>query len=238
VSLPVVPGASVPAVALVDLVGPAATAAARLAGPLRDLAATVPALTLAVTGPDVGLLVGSVTDVSGPSILDFGLSELVETATGPLGLGLIFVYSFLLAFALPGVSEIVLAAPLDLGLTYLERMTVIILVASVGKVAGSMLAFHIGQEAKDSDPVTRWLRRSRFDVVEWSERGVVRVARRYGYVGLALFLSVPGLPDTVSIYAFTVIERDYPRFALATFVGSANRLIFTLVGVEAILAVV
>jgi membrane protein YqaA with SNARE-associated domain len=177
----------------------------------------------------------------GPAIaefgIDLGLSGLVETATGPAGVGLIFVYSFLIAFALPGVSEIVLAAPLDLGLTYVERMTLIILVSSVGKAAGSVLAFHLGQEAKQSDPVTRWLRNSRFDVLEWSERRMVRIARKYGYVGLAAFLSVPGLPDTLSIYAFAVIETDYPRFTLATFVGSVNRLVLTLLGVEALLAI-
>jgi uncharacterized membrane protein YdjX (TVP38/TMEM64 family) len=51
-------------------------------------------------------------------------------------------------------------------------------------------------------------------------------------------LSIPGLPDTLSIYAFSVIESDYPPFAVATFVGSANRLIVTLLGAEAVLAVV
>ena len=171
-----------------------------------------------------------------PAVGSFGLSGLVETAKGPVGLLLIFVYSFLIAFALPGVSEIVLAAPLDLGLSQNLRFTVIILVSSVGKAAGSVLAFHVGQEAKQSGPVERWIRRSRFDVLEWSERSVVRLGRRYGYLGLAGFLSVPGLPDTLSIYAFAVIEADYVKFSVATFVGSVNRLVITLLGVELFLS--
>lgn len=164
------------------------------------------------------------------------LSSLVETATGPMGLVAIFVYSFLIAFALPGVSEIVLAAPLDLGLGRTGRLAVIILVSGVGKAAGSVFAFHIGQEAKESGPVTRVLRRSRFDVVEWSEKKVVVLAQKYGYGGLALALCVPTFPDTLSIYAFSVLEEDYYRFAFATFVGSVGRLLVTLGGVAVITA--
>jgi membrane protein YqaA with SNARE-associated domain len=167
-----------------------------------------------------------------------GLADLVETATGPIGVAIVFVYSFLIAFALPGVSEIVLFAPLDLGLSRAGRLTLIILVSSIGKAAGSVLAFHLGQEAKQSDPVTRWLRNSRFDVVGWSERRLVRIAKQYGYLGLTAVLSIPGLPDTLSIYAFSVIETNYPRFTIATFVGSVNRLVITLAAIEGVLFLV
>lgn len=160
---------------------------------------------------------------------DGGLfSSFVTTATGWGGLLVIFVYSFLIAFALPGVSEVVLFAPLELGIGYWGRMAIITFVSGVGKAAGSVFAFHLGQEAKESGPVTRALRRSPIDVVEWSEKKVVVLARRFGYAGLALALCVPGFPDTLSIYAFSVLEKDYLKFALATFVGSAGRLIFTL----------
>ena len=62
----------------------------------------------------------------------------------------------------------------------------------------------------------------------WSERKTVRLAQEYGYVGLAMALCVPGFPDTLSIYAFTVLEEDHVLFGLATFVGSVGRLIVTL----------
>jgi membrane protein YqaA with SNARE-associated domain len=152
----------------------------------------------------------------------------VRTATGPAGLGIIAVYSFLIAFVLPLPSEVVLAAPLDLGLPYWGTLGVIVLVSGLGKAAGSVFAFHIGQEVKDSGPVIRFLRRSRFDVVEWSESKTVEIAQKWGYVGLALALCVPGFPDTISIYAFTVLEEDYYKFALATFAGSVGRLLVTI----------
>lgn len=166
------------------------------------------------------------------------LSKFVTSATGWGGLVVIFVYSFLIAFALPGVSEVVLAAPLELGLGYWERMTVITLVSGAGKAFGSVFAFHLGQEAKESGPVTRALRRSPIDVVEWSEKKVVVLAQKYGYAGLALALCVPFFPDTLSIYAFAVLEEDYLKFAAATFFGSIGRLVVTLGLINGVLFIV
>ena len=158
------------------------------------------------------------------------LEESVRRARGPLGLGIIGVYSFLIAFVLPLPSEVVLlpAGQMQLGLPSELTLVVIMLVSGLGKAAGSVFAFHIGQEAKEYGPLTRRIKRSRFDIIEWSERKTVQIARRFGYVGLALALSVPGFPDTISIYAFTILEEDYIKFALATFAGSVGRLLVTL----------
>jgi membrane protein YqaA with SNARE-associated domain len=162
------------------------------------------------------------------SALGGGLGALVESATGWVGMGVVFVYSFLIAFVLPGPSEVVLLAPIDLAGSPAVNLLGIMLVSATGKAAGSVLAFHIGQEAKRAGPITRWLRRSRFDVLEWSERRSVQLARRFGYGGLAIALSVPFFPDTISIYAFAILERDYVRFAVATFLGSLGRLAVTV----------
>jgi membrane protein YqaA with SNARE-associated domain len=181
----------------------------------------------------------SLLDLVAVGGVDFAwLESLVEHATGWGGLVIIWIYSFLIAFALPGVSEVVLAAPLNLGLGGAATTGLIILVSAFGKAAGSVFAFHIGQEAKDSGRLVGYLRRSRFDIIEWSERQTVKVAQKWGYAGLALALCVPGFPDTLSIYAFSVLEEDYVKFALATFIGSAGRLILWLVGAEAVLSLV
>jgi membrane protein YqaA with SNARE-associated domain len=166
------------------------------------------------------------------------LESAVETATGPFGLVIIFVYSFLIAFLLPLPSEVVLATPLQLGLGYWPEIGLIVLVSGIGKAAGSVLAFGLGQGAKQSGPVVRLFRRSRFDVVSLAERRTVKLAKDYGYAGLALALCVPGFPDTLSIYAFSVLEEDYVKFAAATFVGSAGRLVLVLAVVEGTLAVI
>ena len=160
------------------------------------------------------------------------IQRLVEGATGWPGLGIIFVYSFLIAFILPGPSEIVLVAPLDLGLPYPASLSLIVIVSSVGKAAGSVVAFRVGKGVKESGPVVAWLRRSRFDVVKWSEKQTVEIARKWGYLGLALALCVPFFPDTLSVYAFAVLEEDDLKFALATFAGSVGRylVVITVVG--------
>lgn len=163
-----------------------------------------------------------------PTGLDDFLLRAVETARGPAGLVIIWVYSFLIAFVLPLPSEIVLAAPLDLGLGRWWRLGIIMVVSGFGKAAGSVVAFHIGQEVKSAGPVVRFFERRGYDIRAWSERQTVNLARRFGYGGLALALSVPFFPDTVSIYAFAILERDYWRFAAAAFVGSVGRLLVTV----------
>ncbi|MFC7027550.1 YqaA family protein [Halomicroarcula sp. GCM10025324] len=158
------------------------------------------------------------------------LEEAVCTATGPTGLAIIAVYSFLIAFILPLPSEVVLvpAETLRLGLSTTGNLAMIILVSATGKAMGSLVAFHIGQEAKEYGPLVRRIKNSRFDLIEWSERQTVQLAKKFGYVGLALALCVPFFPDTLSIYAFTVLEEDYLKFGAATFVGSAGRLLVTI----------
>lgn len=157
-----------------------------------------------------------------------GIQAIVETATGWPGVGIVFAYSFLIAFALPGPSEIVLAAPLDITQSYALTLGIIILISATGKALGSLFAFHLGQEAKQSGPIVRWFRRSRFDIISWSEKRTVEIAQQYGYVGLGLALCVPFFPDTISIYAFAVLEESYPKFAVATFFGSLGRLLLTV----------
>ena len=175
------------------------------------------------------------------SCSDPGRSTLVRavcTATGPAGLLIVAVYSFLITFILPLPSEIVLplAGRLRLGLPLWADLALVVLVASVGKAAGSVFAFHIGQEAKEAGPVVRTLRRSRFDVIEWSQSQVVQLSKKYGYAGLALALSVPAFPDTLSIYAFSVLDDDYAKFAAATFVGSVGRFLVWILVVRGAVA--
>nr|WP_248299367.1 VTT domain-containing protein [Halorhabdus amylolytica] len=194
--------------------------AALTLAPLADIA-------LGLLGPIHDLL-GAVGDLL--AWLYTVLEDSVRHARGPLGLVIIAIYSFLIAFVLPLPSEVVLApaGQMQLGLPYDLTLAVIVFVSGFGKAVGSVFAFHIGQEAKEYGPLIRRIKQSRFDVVEWSERKTVQLARQYGYVGLALALSVPFFPDTISIYAFTILEENYLKFAAATFAGSVGRLLVTI----------
>ena len=171
----------------------------------------------------------------------------VRAASGAEGLAIIFLYSFLNAFVLPLPSEIVLCpagyvcaagATLGLGVPGPILVAVVVLVSSAGKALGSVIALYVGYGASHSGLVVRALRRVGFDPVAWSKARMVELVRRYGYAGMALGLSVPGFPDTLSIYAFSVIEKEYAKFAAATFAGSVGRLGVTILVLEGALFVV
>ena len=170
----------------------------------------------------------------------------VKAGTGVSGLGVIFVYSVLIAFILPLPSELVLC-PVgyvcpgsSLGLAPLPpevQVVLVVITSASGKALGSILALIVGHNASHSGPVIRALRWMGFSPMEWSKRQMISVVKRWGYVGMAVALSVPFFPDTVSIYAFSVIESDYRKFALAAFAGSVGRLLITIGLIEGALLV-
>lgn len=170
----------------------------------------------------------------------------VRAATGWPGLGVIFVYSFLIAVVLPFPSEVVLcsagyvcsdAAYLGLGIPSPLVVLLVVLASGIGKAAGSVIALYVGHGASHSGPVLRAVQWLGFDPVQWSKRRMIVLVRRYGYYGMALGLSVPGFPDTISIYVFSVIEKDYRRFAAAAFTGSVGRLVITIILLEGAIVV-
>ena len=74
-----------------------------------------------------------------------GLQGAVETAMEPAGLLIVAVCSFLIAVALPLPSEVVLAAPLDLGLPTPVTLALVIVVSALGRAAGSVVALVLGR---------------------------------------------------------------------------------------------
>jgi len=170
----------------------------------------------------------------------------VRAATGWPGLAVIFVYSFLIAFVLPLPSEVVLcpagyvcgtAATLGLGLPGPLLVAVVVLISGAGKAFGSVIALSVGHGASHSGVVVRTLRRLGFEPVEWSRNHMVELVKQYGYYGMAVGLSVPFFPDTISIYVFSVVDRNYRKFAAATFAGSVGRLVVTIALIEGVLFV-
>ena len=180
-----------------------------------------------------------------PLVLDIhDFETAVRAATGWSGLLIIFVYSFLIAFVLPLPSEVVLcpagyvcsgAATLGIAVPDPVVVALVVLVSAVGKAAGSVIALYVGHGASHSGPVVRACERLGFDPVAWSKQHMVQLVRRYGYAGMALGLTIPGFPDTLSIYVFSVIEEDYAKFAAAAFVGSVGRLVVTITVLESVL---
>ncbi|WP_122088439.1 hypothetical protein [Halalkalicoccus subterraneus] len=154
------------------------------------------------------------------------MEAFVALATGWAGLAIVFVYSLVLGIVvLPLPSELVLLAPIDLGLSKTARLALTVLVSSLGKALGSVLVLRFSISVRESDPVRGRIERVHFRFHEWTRIVSVRMAGRYGYLGMALVLSIPLVPDTASVYAFSVLEDDYLRFSIAAFAGSVARLL-------------
>lgn len=179
---------------------------------------------------DGSLVFASVTSLD--RVVAFA-EALIAIATGWPGLAIVFVYSFVLGFAVvPLPSELVLFAPIDLGFSQTGRLALIMVVSGLGKAVGSVLVLWISVSIRETDPVREAIENSRFGFHEWSRRASIRMARRYGYLGMALVLSIPFFPDTASVYAFSILEDDYLKFSLAAFVGSVGRLLVVALFLE------
>jgi hypothetical protein len=73
----------------------------------------------------------------------------------------------------------------------------------------------------------RWLAR----VMAWSERFV----DRYGILAVFVLLSIPGFPDTASLYLFALVGKRPVVFALAAGLGTAVRMVLVLFGIRILL---
>jgi len=156
--------------------------------------------------------------------------------TGLLGLVAVFVYSFLVAFVLPLPGEVVLAVPLELGWPAEAELALLVVVASLGKALGSLAALWLGHGAAAAASRTGLTGRLSRLVGAGTGDRLAALGRRYGYLGMTVALSIPLVPDTATVYAFSVLETSYPRFAVAAFVGSVVRLLVVLGLVGAVLA--
>ncbi|MWG34891.1 VTT domain-containing protein [Halomarina oriensis] len=151
------------------------------------------------------------------------IEAVIHEVTGPLGLLVAAVYSLLVAVILPFPGELVLAIPLDLGFDPMTELALLVVASSIGKAGGSLLALRVGNGARTG--VLDRLLDGQPRLLSFREGAVTEVATRYGYLGLGVGLAIPFLPDTAIIYAFSVLEMNYVKFALAAFVGTIVRLL-------------
>jgi len=142
------------------------------------------------------------------------------------GLLLIFLYEVGTAVVLPTPSEAPLLASNRIPLGWIFAFAV------AGKIVGSYLIFFLGDRMKETDRFRRWANRIRWirAILAWSERFV----NRYGVVAVFVLLSVPGFPDTVSLYLFALVSQRPVLFALAAGLGTAARMGLLLLGIHGI----
>ena len=169
------------------------------------------------------------------------LEVLVTTASGPSGLALIFGFSVVVAFVLPLPGELVLLAAPQLGVfqSTAANVALVVVVSAAGKALGSVWALRIGRGALGSGPA-RWVRQRLVPKRRGGslEGRLTAFVRRYEYVGLAVVLAVPLLPDTAVVYAFSALDSEERYFAVAAFVGTVARLCLAFALATGVLTVV
>jgi uncharacterized membrane protein YdjX (TVP38/TMEM64 family) len=140
---------------------------------------------------------------------------------------LVFLYEVGTAIILPTPSEIPV-----LGYTRIPIGWIFVF-AVAGKIAGSYVIFFLGDRLKGTARFQRVAMRNRWvrAVMTWSERFV----HRYGVFAVFVLLSIPGFPDTVSLYLFALVSKRPVVFALAAGLGTAVRMILMLFGVRLLL---
>jgi len=138
------------------------------------------------------------------------------------GLLLIFLYEIGAAVVLPTPSEIPL-----LGYNYIP-LAWIFLFAVLGKTVGAYIVFLVGDRVKGTAKFNRYLDRH-----HWAKRFFdlsERFVRRYGVFAVFVLLSIPGFPDTVSLYLFAIVGRRPILFSIASGLGTALRMGLVLLG--------
>lgn len=139
----------------------------------------------------------------------------------------IFLYEIGAAVILPTPSELPVLTYKWIPLGWL------FLFAVAGKTLGSYIVFFLGDRVKSTDRFQRlaaryaWIAR----ILEWSERFV----RRFGFWAVFLLLSIPGFPDTISLYLFALVGNRPVLFSIAAGLGTAVRMGLVLAGVHGIL---
>lgn len=135
---------------------------------------------------------------------------------------LIFLYELGTAVVLPTPSGIAVLGHKHLPLAGIFAFAV------AGKTLGAYLVFLLGDRVKDTARFRRLIAKRRWVEVgfAWSERFV----RRFGMLAVFVLLSIPGFPDTVSLYLFALAGRRPVGFAVASGLATALKMGLLLLG--------
>ncbi|MES3159973.1 MAG: hypothetical protein PPP55_00205 [Halorubrum sp.] len=154
--------------------------------------------------------------------------ETLSSITQPwLLLILVFGYAIVVAAVFPLPTEAVLAVPLLLPYPWYVSVPLVVLVAAAGKAVGSLVALRVGKGVSRSGPVVRLYERvPRYE--QFKREWLAEFVKRYQYVGLGVAIAIPFLPETTTLYAFSVLDGRPVLFATTAFVATILRLLIVV----------
>ena len=128
-------------------------------------------------------------------LLNFLKNTNVDPATYLLS---IFLFSIAAAVILPiPVETALLVAPHSL------PFIVIALAVGLGKGIGAIAVFFIGEKIEAAV-----LSFGRWGWFKWLLEKSEVFVRRYGYYALFVIMSIPGMPDTIPLYIFSILNKE------------------------------
>ena len=140
----------------------------------------------------------------------------------------VFVYAIAVAVILPIPIELALLLPIaEERWGYLAGIA---LALAAGKTIGAGLVFVLGLKVEGS--IRKWSERWRF--ARWFVAKAERFVAKTKVPGLYVILSIPLMPDTITIYLYSLfnpegnaLERN--MFLSANFLAALNRVAFVVI---------
>lgn len=140
----------------------------------------------------------------------------------------VFVYAILVAIVLPIPIELALLPPIfDHRWAYLAGIAIAL---ASGKTVGAALVFFLGLRVEGT--IRTWSERWR--LARWFVAKAQRFVAKTQVPGLYVILSIPFMPDTITIYLYSLfnpegkaLERN--MFISANFLAALNRVAFVVI---------
>lgn len=152
-------------------------------------------------------------------------------------LPLVFLYAIAIAVFLPVPIELSLLLPIANGQWgYLVSIT---LALAAGKTVGAWLVFVLGVRVEDN--IRRWS--ERWKTARWFVGLLERFVAKTRTLGVYAILSIPLMPDTITLYLYSLFNREGEAlernlFLAANFSAAINRVAILvalfLIGVDLI----
>lgn len=133
-------------------------------------------------------------------------------------------YSFVL-FVYAVLTAVILPFPVEIGLLFAPSLGIIekSVIVALGKAIGALLIFFLGLKVEKT--IRLWSEHVRF--AAWFVKQMERFVAKTQYLGLYVLLSTPIMPDTISIYLFSLFNRDEVMkpgyFIMVNFLAAINR---------------
>ena len=155
--------------------------------------------------------------------MDWLMDILEQAQSQPLAyLGILFIYSVLVAIILP--------IPLELALVFAlgdaPFLVAVVFIIGLGKTVGAWGIFHLGLRVEDN--IRRWS--EKYKIVHKFVRWCIKFVDKTEYWGLFILLSIPFMSDTVPIYIYSLFNEEgkilkLRYFLLTNFVAGIVRAV-------------